>query len=199
MVILAVVFSLPLWKVPVEINETYTETEYKEEPYKEVVTFKISPKKQMILNNNYHMLTIVPVTVNTKGYLTGEFSTGIMAMLIDQDTSNMDVDQLFIKGKLTVSNSRGLVLYSSAEYTQLGQFKFPVMPDTYYFRVKGSLSAKYEDRFNLVVYKEWDTETKEVTRYRQVPIQVEKQRTVTKYEKASLWKLIFRDYQLREV
>ncbi|GAG28032.1 unnamed protein product, partial [marine sediment metagenome] len=35
------------------------------------------------------------------------------------------------------------------------------------------------------------TETREVTKYRQVPVEVEKQRTVTEYKKVSMWELIF--------
>lgn len=34
------------------------------------------------------------------------------------------------------------------------------------------------------------TETREVTKYRQVPVEVEKQRTVTEYKKVSMWELI---------
>lgn len=36
------------------------------------------------------------------------------------------------------------------------------------------------------------TEHREVTKYRQVPVQVQKQRTVTKRERASIWNLLFR-------
>jgi len=34
--------------------------------------------------------------------------------------------------------------------------------------------------------------TTEVTKYRQVPVQVQKQRTVVKYEKVSVWQLLFK-------
>jgi hypothetical protein len=65
---------------------------------------------------------------------------------------------------------------------------------THYVRI-----GKYA-RLTLVL--NWDevvtkaselSEYKEVTKYRKVPVEVEKKRTVTKYEKVSVWGFLFRE------
>ena len=84
---------------------------------------------------------------------------------------------------------------------QSDSFEFvPKQPGTYIMRFSTKHISMVSRYGKLTVVLEWNeivtrttehTEDREVTKYRQVPVEVEKQRTVTEYERISLWKLFF--------
>ncbi len=88
-----------------------------------------------------------------------------------------------LSGMDTIEDSKRIEYY----FDRMPQDCDAVM--AYFEGISGSESA------SMSVKYEWDTiqtGTREVTKYREVPVQVEKQRTVTEYKKISLFEWLFR-------
>lgn len=83
----------------------------------------------------------------------------------------------------------GRIEYNLSEAAEQGN-----LADRYMFVCTHPQQSKTPVSFSFEFTYEWtdvEIETKEVTEYREVPVEVEKQRTVTKYEKVSMWQLLF--------
>jgi hypothetical protein len=64
---------------------------------------------------------------------------------------------------------------------------------TVYIRLVKYARLKMVFKWDEVVTKTTErTESKQVTKYRQVPVEVTKQRTVTKYERVSVWRSLLK-------
>lgn len=255
-VVIAVVFSMPLWTVAVEVSETYTETEMKEESYTVTEEYEVSrtprshvlsrtrrpargviryiefhrvyespgleePVRNCLCCTEYHADLVVEDQKYTLVYpdppcseadyvcaglnaencrFTVEWRASDPKTNVSVElerpgssyfsletgfTSNAFVEELAPSGYMEYPLSSGESFFASASTR-------PRCVVTDYLRPGGVRCFQPISLYIQLAY-EWDDvefETKEVTKYREVPVEVEKQRTVTKYEKVSMWKLL---------
>ena len=207
-VVICIVFAIPFVNKPVQVVETYTDTEYKEEPYTEsepyttqVTTEVTESKSQTLYDGTLVELwrRILPDRWGTEVYFDIDV-IGKSNPLVSGSWEIADVSNIFY------------VTITDPGFTQVYKYwgvQGAVQADEFEFVPK--LSGKYVIRFStdyvrllkysrLTIALKWDevstktterTEYREVTKSRQVPVEVTKERTVTKYEKVSVWKLLF--------
>jgi hypothetical protein len=180
LIVLVVISLIPFNTVACQIMETYYEAETKQEPYaaRESYTVQESVKKQQTIFDakpfSVPFGTNVPVLIDKPGSeLIGHFELpGSGAIRILLPSNRIFYEQLGKRGDFTIALSEG-------GYTV-------VLRDS---RIWGE--PVY---LNLVVT--W-TEEAEVTKYREVTknrdivVQIKKQRPITVYKKASWWEMIF--------
>ncbi|MBC8276393.1 MAG: hypothetical protein H8E40_15690 [Chloroflexi bacterium] len=180
-VLMCIVFAIPLKTVPRQTIETYYETEMETESYvvKEPYVTEETLEKSKTLFDGFG--TVVPDGFDVPFY-------------IDEPNAQLVV---------TFQNPfpGGFYIYSAGRiiYEKLGNqgtFEIPLPEGTYKAKFRENLMWGEQVYVRLVM--KW-TELAEVTRYkerteyREVPVEVEKQRTVTEYEKVSIWELILGD------
>lgn len=176
-----IVFAIPLKTVPYQTVETYYETEMETESYvvKEPYVTEEMLEKSTVFFNGFGI--VVPDGFD-------------IPFFIDKPNAQLAV---------TFHNPfpGGLYIYSAGRiiYEKLGNqgtFEIPLPEGTYKAKFRENLMWGEQVYVRLVV--KW-TELEEVTRYkerteyREVPVEVEKQRTVTTYQKVSIWELILGD------
>jgi len=179
LIVLIVLSLIPFNVIPIETTETYFVTENKLEPYteKEPYTVKEPVIKQEVL------------------YEDRPFSVpfGISVPL------TIDSPDIEISGRFELPGTGALrvMLSNKIIYEQLGtsgdfQMTFPVGKYTIVVRD----SMVWGERLYLKVIKKWTEEAtitkyREVSKNREVPVQIEKQRTETSYIKVSWWEMLF--------
>jgi len=209
-VIICVVFVIPFKKVPVEVVETYTETEYKEEAYteREPYTVKVTEgeatgrKSETFYDGSLVELgrRVMPDRWGTEVYFTIDLSGKPSPVA----SGSWEIEDFVNAFYVTITDPRFNQVYTykgSEVAPQSDDFQFvPKYSGMYLMRFSTHyIRADKYARLTLVL--SWDgaatttterTEYREVTKYRQVPVQVEKQRTVTNYKRVSIWGLLFR-------
>jgi len=210
LLVLAVVlvFSLPIIQIPVQVLETYYETEYQEEPYTEVETYTVKTTVGSTGGNSLtifddHLINLGASVIPDRWGTEVPFKLDVEGKSNAFVSGNWEVENFTHAIYATVTDPRSNIVYQhrGAEASrQADNFYFaPNISGTYVFRLSSTYVrlAKY-GRLTLVM--EWggastqatdQVKTREVTKYRQVPIQVEKQRTVTQYRKGSVWEALF--------
>jgi len=208
-VVICIVFTIPFVKKPVQVVETYTETEYKEEsytesePYTTQVTAQITESKTQTLYDGTLVelwRRVMPDRWGTEAY----FDIDIMGKSNPVVSGSWEVTDVSNTFYVTITDPGFTQVYKYwgvQGAAQSGDFEFiPKLSGTYVMRFSTDYIrlVKY-GRLTMVL--KWDemttktterTEYKEVTKYRQVPVEVAKQRTVTKYERISVWKVLFK-------
>ena len=167
--------------MPYQIIETYYETEIERESYvvKEPYVAEEMLNKSKVLFDDFGI--VVP----------------------DGFDVHFDIDKSNAQLVVTFQNPfpGGFYIYSAGRiiYEKLGNqgtFEIPLPEGAYKAKFRENMMWGEQVYVRLVM--KW-TELGEVTKYkerieyREVPAEVEKQRTVTKYEKASIWELILGD------
>jgi hypothetical protein len=207
-VVICVVFAIPFVNKPVQVIETYTDTEYKEEPYTESepyttqVTTQVTESKSQTLYDGtlvelWHR--VLPDRWGTEVYFNLDL-IGKSHPVVSGSWEIADVSNTFY---VTITDPSFIQVYKYwgvQGATQADDFEFiPKLSGTYVMRFSSDYVRLVKYGRLTIVFK-WDevstksterTEYKEVTKYRQVPVEVTKERTVTKYEKTSVWKLLF--------
>ena len=209
-VVICIVFAFPIVKVPVEVVETYTETEYKEEayterePYTVPATGEVTERRSGTLYDDAMVelwRRVMPDRWGTEVYFTidlsGKLNPTVSGSWKVEDVSNSYYVSITDPGFNLVyqyTGSEGVVQADDFTFAPKYSGMYVMRLSTHYVRI-----GKYA-RLTLVLG--WDevvtkaselTEYREVTKYRKVPVEVEKKRTVTKYEKVSVWGLLFRE------
>ncbi|MBM3154100.1 MAG: hypothetical protein FJ008_02065 [Chloroflexi bacterium] len=203
-------FSVPLVKVPVATTETYTETEYKEEAYTVVETV---PAQTTTASTTTNSITFFDGTLFEMGASVMpdrwgtevKFKLDIPGKTNPRVTGSWIVENFPFAVYVSIVSPDNMFAYQhkGAEASlQTDDFEFvPTVSGVYTMRFSSDYvrSSKY---IRLTLALKWDepssgaapqaTITKEVIKYRQVPVQVQKQRTVVKHEKASVWQLLFK-------
>ena len=165
-VILVIVFALPLKTVPVQATETYWDTETRSEPY-----------------------TVTESYTETEPYVTTESRT-----VNEPYTYPNPVNWWQIYGTgANVSIDCPYYAYGSGSYSQ-----YPCtvcsyadnqstcrLWQPYYYQPRPRTVTEEVTKDRTV------TRTREVIKYREVPVQVLKERTVTQYVKMSIWAYLF--------
>jgi len=207
-VVICIVFAIPFVNKPVQVVETYTDTEYKEEPYTEsepyttqVTTEVTESKSQTLYDGTLVELwrRILPDRWGTEVYFDIDV-IGKSNPLVSGSWEIADVSNIFY---VTITDPGFIQVYKYwgvQGAAQADEFEFvPKLSGTYVMRFSTDYVRllKYS---RLTIAFKWDevstktterTEHREVTKSRQVPVEVTKERTVTKYEKVSVWKLLF--------
>ena len=181
-IVVSVIFAIPLKTVPYQTTETYYDTEMKRESFvvdEPHVTEELHEKSETICDG---FCTVVPGGVDIHFYV---------------DKPDVRLAAKFecpIPGGFYIYSSSGRIIYE--ELGAQGAFEIPLPEGRYKARFRESVMWGEQVYIRLVI--KW-TETeevtvyKEVTKYREVPVQVEKQRTVTRHEKVSMWEWLCGD------
>jgi hypothetical protein len=176
-----VVFSLPLKTVEYESVETYYETETRRES--EVVSEPYTVEQQIerseILLDGNHISVPDGISVSF------EVDIDDVELYVSFESTSPGLCNVF-----SVSNN---ILYEMSG--SKGSFTYPLEKEAYKVRFRENLN--WGEEIYMRVELRW-TETVEVTKYREkteyyeVPVQVEKQRTVWNTKEISLWQWFFR-------
>ena len=175
-----IVFSIPLKDLPYEVQYTYYDSEIKKEPYTVTEPYIAEELHQntKILFDDFRI--VIPAGVNIP--------------------FNIDKPGAVLMAYFENSVPGGLYIYSSVNHIVFeklgdrGNFEISLPEGNYraLFR-ENLLWGEHVYVFLAMKWNEMEKVTKyrEVIRYRETPVIVEKKRTVTEYQKVSLWKYIF--------
>jgi hypothetical protein len=206
-VICILLFAIPLVEVPVQVVENYTETEYKDEaytesePYTTQVTTEVTESKSETLYDGslvelWHR--VMPDRWGTEVY----FSLDLTGKSNPVVSGSWEIDDVFNTFYVTITDPGFTHVYKylgSQSTAQSDDFEFtPKLSGIYVMRFSTDYIRLIKYARLTMVFK-WDeitTETTEhtdynqVTKHHQVPVKVTKQRTVTKYERVSVWRFL---------
>lgn len=178
---ICVVFSLPLKNVEYETVETYYETEMQREPevVNEPYTVEQQVERSQVFLEGKHIM--VPHGIGTN-------------FEVDRDNT-----ELYVSFSSTSPGICNVFTASSHIIYELngsdGTFTLPLERGAYSVRFREDLM--WGEEIYMHVELRWPetveiTQYREVTTYREVPVQVEKERTVWNSEKVSMWQWFFR-------
>lgn len=179
-VLICIIFTIPFSTASYDITETYYDTEIKQESYvvkEPYITKELIDKQETIFNDRPYSApfgTNVPLSITkSNAELIGHFELpGSGGIRIHSPSGKIIYEQLGQRGDFQVSLPKG-------EYTAVLRDSMVWGKPVYL-----SLILKWTEPGEVTKYRE-------ITKNREVPVQVEKQRSVTRYKKASLWELIF--------
>ncbi len=203
-VICILFFAVPLVNMPVQVVETYTETEYRDEaytesePYTTQVTTEVTESKSETLYDGslvelWHR--IMPDRWGTEV----NFSIDLIGKSNPVVSGSWEIEDVYNTFYVSITDPGFINVYQylgSQSKAQSDNFEFiPKVSGIYLMRFSTNYLrlAKYA---RLTMVFNWDeittktserTDYKQVTKHRQVPVEVTKQRTVTKYERVSAW------------
>ena len=175
-------FTIPLQTVPYQITETYYETDTRQESY--------TVKEPYIVEEVHERTEVLfdEVSLTVPGGVNVPFS-------INKPDARLAVNfSCSVIGGFHILSKSGHILYE-----QLGSHgAFEVSLPEGYYTARFKESLEWSKQVHIRLAMKWDeveqvTRYKEVTKYRDIPIRVEKQRTITKYKKVSTWEWLFRD------
>jgi hypothetical protein len=183
-IVIAIIFALPLKTVPVPVTETYWETVIKTEPYATTETYT---DMEPYFTTETLTDTVINQPVGYGGW-----------------TQNFKVDKPDATVTIEVNNYGGG--YSSPRYIIIGDNYSPYYSPWSQWSQWSSWYGGGWDSWGggqswatvRISYPEQVTKyrpvskTKEVTKYREVPTQVLKERTVVQNVKMSIWESMFR-------
>jgi len=181
-VLVSIIFAIPFIDVSYEAIDTYEVIEIKQESYIDTESntrLELCEREEVIFDDD-------PFSV-PEGIIV-DFSIG------KPDTKLLGNFTLPEPGAIYVYSSSGKIIYE-----QLGiQGTVDVTLGAGEYRVILRERVAWEERVYLYLKLKWTeqcevTETKDVSRYRYVPVKVEKQDTVIMHKKASFWEMIFTD------
>ena len=207
-VAICIIFAIPLNEVAVEVVETYTETEYKEEAYTELESYTVGVPKDPSERKSQTLFDAALIELGRRVIpdrwgTEVDFDIDIENKLNPVVLGSWEIEDFSNAVYVTITNPHLKLAYAylgSQGVSQSDEFRFvPKRSGEYLLRFSSDYVriGKYA---RVTAVLEWDeavagtttrTETREVTKYREVPVEVEKQRAVTKYYKVSMWELIF--------
>ena len=165
-VILAIVFALPLKTVPVQATETYWDTEMRSEPYTATETYTETEPYVTTESRTVNEPYTYPNPVNWwQIYGTG---------------ANVSIDCPYYAYGPGPYSQYPCTVCSCADNQSTCRLWQP-----YYYQARPRTVTEEVTKDRTV------TKTREVIKYREVPVQVLKERTVTQYVKMSIWAYLF--------
>jgi hypothetical protein len=179
-IVICIVFSVPMKTISYDVVETYTVTEMKSEPYtvEEPYTEEELVKKSKVIFDETRLS--VPLGIN-------------IPFEIEKPDTTLTVHfSSPVQGAFYIFSSASHLLYE--QYGETGSFEMQLPPGTYTGRFSENFSWSEEIYIRMTLkWTEIEEKTlyREVTRYREVPVEVEKQKTRTEYKKVSLWISLF--------
>ena len=180
-VAVCVVFSLPLKTVEYESVETYYETKITREPetISEPYTIEQQVERSEVLLDGNHIMVPHGVSVDF------EVDKDDVEVYVSFSSTSPGICNIFTASSHILYEMRG----------SEGSFSLPLEKGMYEARFRENLN--WGEEIYMRVELRW-TETIEVTQYREktvyreVPVQVEKKRTVWDTEEISLWQWFFK-------
>jgi hypothetical protein len=182
-VILVIIFALPLKIVAIQTTETYIDTEMQQQPYTVQETYEETEPYQ---STETQTRTIYDSNVNTSGWS--------YSFTVDEPGTKVSI-------KLT-GNSYYYPYYYQPYYFYDTEDDgvFPTWPNYYGYswwcdscysgNDKVTIQLSYPE--NVTKYRTV-TKTRDVVKYIEVPVQVEKERVVTRWVQMSIWQYLFLD------
>jgi hypothetical protein len=206
-VICIVLFAVPLVKVPVQVVENYTETEYKDEaytesePYTTQVTTEVTESKSETLYDG-SLVQLWSRVMSDRWGAEVYFNIDLRGKSNPVVSGSWEIGEVSNTFYVTVTDPGFTQVYKylGAQSTaQSDDFEFiPKLSGTYVMRFSTNYIRLIKYARLSMVFK-WDeittktterTDYKQVTKHRQVPVEIAKQRTVTKYERVSVWSFL---------
>lgn len=179
--LVAIIFALPLKVIHTATTETYFVTEMKQQPYtvnEPYITEEVYEKTKVFADGFYKVVPtgiVIPFYIDKpEAKLVGKFENPI-------------------PGSFTITTAANYIIWET--FGNRGTFDLSLPPAQY--RAKFQENIMWGQDCYIYLAVTW-TETQQVTRYREstryleVPTQVEKQRTIVKQERISIWKQIFK-------
>ncbi len=180
-VLIAIVFALPLKTISTETTETYYVTEMKQEAYtvSEPYLTEETQEKTVVFSDGFYKVVPSGITIpfnidKPDAQLVGKFENPVSGSFIIITTPRRIIFETY--------GSRGDINLLLPPGQYLARFQESVMwgEDCYIY-----LAVKWTETQQVTKYNE-------LTKYREVPVQVEKQRTIVKKEGISIWQQIFK-------
>jgi len=171
--IVVIVFALPIKVVPVQVTETYWDTELKDEAY--------TVPESITVTEPYTATETRTETVYQANINSGNWSY------------SFDVNQPDTKVTIELKNNYpNYPYYFPYTYWMDDNDNHIFFPWNYYYYSTGAAQATIQISYPAEVTKyRTVTKTQDVVKYRQVPTQVLKERQVTQYVRMSLWAYLF--------
>jgi hypothetical protein len=178
--VVAIVFTLPIITITNETTQIEYSIEMSQESYVEnepLITTELVEKTKVIATGLYKVVpsgVIIPFSIEKVGStLVGQFDNSI-------------------PGTYTVLSDIKRIIWETKGAK--GTVNLPLPPGNYYARFREDVMWGEECRLHLAI--QWSeieqvTRYQQVVKYREVPNQVEKQKTVTTEDKISVWKHLF--------
>jgi len=180
-VLIAIIFALPLKVISTETTETYYVTEMKQETYSEsepYVAEEVYEKTEVFADGFYTVIPsgiIIPFNIDKRdAQLVGKFENSIPGSFVIITAANRIMWEKF--------GNRGSIDLPLAQGQYRARFQENIMwgEDCYIY-----LAMEWTETRQVTKYKE-------ITQYREAPVQVEKQRTIIKQNRISIWEQIFK-------
>jgi len=180
-VLIAIVFALPLKVITTETTETYYVTEMKQEAYsvsEPYVTEEAYEKTNVFADGFYKVIPsgiIIPFNIDKPdAQLVGRFENPIPGSFAIITAANRILwETLGTRSNIDLTLPQGQYRARFKENVMWGE-------DCYIY-----LAMKWTETQQVTKYKE-------TTEYQEVPVQVEKQRTIMKQDRISVWEQIFK-------
>lgn len=178
--LIAIIFALPLVTITSSTTETEYVTEVRQESYvvnEPYVTTEMVEKARVVASGFYKVLpggVVVPFIVDKPGsILVGQFDNTIPGSFnVLTDNNRIIWEMLGSRGTINLSLPPGEYQARFRENIMWGE-------DCFIY-----LAIKWTNTEQITRYQQ-------VTKYREVPIKVEKQKTTVKAERVSVWKYLF--------
>lgn len=180
-VILVIVFALPLKVVPIQVTETYTDTEMQSQPYTTQETYQ---EQEPYTVSETKTDTVYDTYVNS--------GTWSYSFAVDKPGSTVSIST---QGSPSVTYYQPYYFVGPDDTD--GPSMYPYYPyfwwyDSYGGRNRVVIKVSYPS--DVTKYRTV-TKTRDVVKYHDVSVQVQKERTVTKYVRMSIWQYLFSGQQ----
>jgi hypothetical protein len=184
LIAVCILFALPILTVAIETVAPYQVTEVNNQPYTTTEYYaQQSPvEKSIVISDGYYTVVpsgiIIPFSVDKSGArLTGTFINTI-------------------PGSFVIYNSANRIFWE--DLGNAGTIDIPLQPGHYKAKFQENIMWGEDVYIQLrLVWNEVEsyTASKEITKYQQVPVTVEKQGKQIREDRMSIWQLIFeREY-----
>lgn len=176
----AVIFALPLKTIKVESRESYHVTTFAQEPYTVTEPYTAEETRE------YTEVLVDGVYVSSPAGIAVPFTIERDDVLVQVKFDNP------FTGLFAVVRQPNQVMWQARSAGE--EIELELEPDEYAVRFRESVM--WGQNCHIYVAQTWSeaeqvTRYREVTEYRKVPTQVQKERTIMGEEKISLWKHIF--------
>ncbi len=194
-VVIAILMALPIMTVPVQVTESYWDTEIKTEPYTTTETYT---DQEAYTAQQMQSETVLNEQASYGSY-SRSFTVNQAGATVSIDLSSSGTPYYYAPRYYIISDNYspyyrpwgggGYYPWSGGGY-----WYGPGWDSGYYGGGYGGqpwITVRISYPQNVTQYRPV-TKTREVTKYREVPTQVRKERTVTQYVKMSVWQAMFR-------
>ena len=192
-ILIIAMFSISCVGKNVQVTETYTDAEMKQESYTVTEPYvEMEPVKEIVLDETFRCGRINcqcgGTSCSTSWFTITKPNTCVEAIF--QEIGNWRVGQIYLFGR----TDGGLLVTA-----QKGTYSCNILPGEYYYHWSALYPSKFEGDNKLHVtvtmqlsgITEKVTKYREVIKYRQVPVEIKRQRTVIKTIQVPFWEAIF--------